>query len=396
MTNTKSLLLVVMVMANLFVSCAISTPTAKPAEAASAGPVLLGVGLDAATIDISVSPCDDFFQFASRTWLKNNPIPAAESRWSSFDLLVKQNEAIMRTILEESATHKGAAKGSNAQKVGDFYASGMDSTAIEKAGLKYLQPELDSIRAVKDLKGLQAQLGRQLLLTRSIFRLDITEDRKKGALYLSQGGLTLPNLDYYLNDDTRAKAIRTAYTTYLTNTFRLLGDNEVTALENAATVLRLEMRLAKASRNRIALRDSDANHNKMTLRKAARQFPHLGLPTMLQQLGLGSAKKVIVGQPEFLQEASAALKQEPLADWKTYLRWRVTSSLVSALPSAYVEESFRFQQVLTGIQQQRPRWQRILRATDANLGEAFGQLYVDKAFPPETKQKALEMVGNIK
>ncbi|GAB2944357.1 M13 family metallopeptidase [Hymenobacter coalescens] len=413
MTNpNKYLLLAAGALAGFLSSCASSSSTPASGTAATAPtaatatntqaeqPSQPGVGLDVSTIDKSVAPCDNFFQYAAGTWLKNTPVPATESSWGSWNTLIDQNNAVLRQILTEAAANTTAAKGSNAQKVGDFYASAMDTVAIEKAGLKYLQPELARITAIKDLKGLQTVLARQQMLqTRSVLGVGVNQDRKistQYAVYLSQGGLTLPDRDYYLKDDARSKTIRTAYTTYLVNTFRMLGDSEAAARKNAETVLRLETRFAKAAKDRVALRDPYANYNKMTVAEAGQQFPNLGVPTMLQQLGLGAAKEVIVGQPDFLKEASAALKAEPLNDWKTYLRWHMVSSYAAALPKAYVDEAFRFNQVLSGAKQQQPRWKRMLRSTDAALGEAFGQLYVDKAFTPATKQKALEMVTNIK
>ncbi|GAB2959446.1 M13 family metallopeptidase [Hymenobacter coalescens] len=381
---------------------ATSASTTEPTASATPAPETFpqGVGLNVANIDKSADPCQDFNQFASGNWYKNNPIPAAEVRWGSFNELSDKNNAVMRQILEEAAANKTAAKGTNAQKVGDYYASAMDTAAIEAAGLKYLQPELARISAVKDLKGLQNQLVRaQMLQTGALFGAYVGQDDKKSdeyAVNLYQGGLSLPDRDYYLKDDARSKGIRAAYTTYLTNTFKMLGDNEATAAKNAATVMRLETRLAKASKTRVELRDPNANYNKMTVAEANKRFPNLGLPAMLPQLGLTSAKTVIVGQPGFFQEASAALKAEPLNDWKTYLRWHLVSSVASALPKSFADESFRFSQVLTGAKKQQPRWKRMNRATDGALGEAFGQLYVDKAFTPATKAKAMEMVQNIK
>ncbi|MCB2378632.1 M13 family metallopeptidase [Hymenobacter sp. BT635] len=411
MTNKNQILLTLSTAAGIALagcaasSTATTTATTAPTAAATTPapaeqPVVKGVGLDVANIDPSVSACDDFFQYASGTWLKNNPIPAAESRWSSWNTLINQNEAVMRQILNDAAANRTAAKGTNLQKVGDFYASAMDSMAIEKAGINPLKPELNRIAAIKDLKGLQTALARQQMLqTRSVLGVGVGQDRKKSteyAVYMMQGGLSMPDRDYYLKEDARSKQVRTAYLTYLTNTFKLLGDNEATAAKNANTVMRLETRLAKASKDRVALRDPYANYNKMSVAEASKQFPNLGVTSLLQQLGLGAAKEVIVGQPDFMKEASTALKSEPLGDWKTYLRWHLVNSSSSALPQAFVQESFRYNQVLTGAKQQQPRWKRMLRSTDATLGEAFGQLYVDKAFTPETKQKAMEMVSNIK
>ncbi|OUJ76071.1 peptidase M13 [Hymenobacter crusticola] len=382
----------------------VSTSTAvsavSPPAAVNAGPVLKGVGLDMADLDRSVSPCDDFFQYSGGNWLKSNPVPAYASSWGPRNLLNDRTQALLRQILEDAAANTNAPAGSNAQKVGDYYASGMDSVAIEQAGLKPLTPELDRINAIKDLKTLQKTLAHeQTLGTGAFFRAGVGQDRKNSTVYavnLGQDGLSMPDRDYYLKDDARSKTVRTAYVAYMMNMFKLMGDAEATAAKKAATVLRLETRLAQASKNRVELRDPYANYNKMALKDFNAQFPAVGLPVILAQNGLGAAQEVIVGQPGFFKELNTLLKTEPLSDLKTYLTWQLVSSVAPALPKAYSDEAFRFAQVQSGAKQQPTRWKRMLAATDNTLGEAFGQLYVDKAFSPEAKQKALDMLSNIK
>jgi putative endopeptidase len=368
---------------------------------AAASPALAQTGINPANIDKSVSPCDDFFHYASGNWLKNNPVPPAESRWGSFNELADRNNATQKAILEELARNSGtAAKGTNAQKVGDFYAAAMDTVAIEKAGLTYLKPYLDRIMAIKTLPEMQKFLADPKAQAGSVwFNSGVGQDEKISTQYavqFYQGGLSLPNRDYYLKDDARSKNIRAAALTYLTSTFKRLGDSDAAAAANAATVMRIETRLAKASKSPVDLRDPQANYNKMSVAQATKEFPNLNLPLMLKENHLGAAKEVIVGQPEFLKEVSTMLAAEPIADQQQYLRFHLVSSVTSALPKAFGDDAFRFSQVLSGAKQQQPRWKRMLRSTDGALGEAFGQLYVDKAFSPAAKAKAKEMIENLR
>jgi len=378
-----------------------SVVAAGPPTKTGPTPPQKGIGINIANIDPSVKPCEDFFHYASGNWLKNNAIPDAQSSWGAFNELIDRNQLTLRTILTSVAANSSkAAKGTNTQKVGDFYGSAMDSVAIEAAGLKYLKPHLDRIMAINSLADEQKFLADPKAHAGSVwFGSGVGQDEKISTQYavqLSQGGLTLPDRDYYLKDDARSKNIRTAYQTYQVNIFKMLGDDQTTAEKNAAAVARIETRLAKASKNRVDLRDPYANYNKMTLAEANAAFPNLALPMALKEEGLGSAKEVIVGQPDFLKEVSAALQQEPIADQKQYLRWHLVTSVVPALPKAYGDEAFKYSQALSGAKKQQPRWKRSLGATDRALGEAFGQLYVDKAFSPAAKARAKQMIENLR
>ena len=375
----------------------------KPGSPSQKSPAAKSIGSGAiplANLDKSVAPCDDFYQYAVGSWLKSNPIPAAQSEWGVESEVAQRNQVISRRILTQAAASRTAKSGSNEQKVGDYYATALDSAAVEAAGLKYLQPHLDKIAAVTDLAGLQRLLADpQTRASNAWFWLGVVPDFDQSDVYtpyVSQAGLGMPDRDFYLKDDARSKAIRTAYQTYLVNTFKLVGDDAATADKNAATVLRLETRLAQASRTRVALRDPAAKNNTRSIAQLTQDYPNLNLAQLLQRRGLGAAKTIKVGQPEYLKEVNALLGSEPLADQQQYLRSHLVTAATAALPQAFVDESLRLAQALSGVKQQLPRWQRALAATDGALGEAFGQLYVDATFSPAAKARAKALVENMR
>ena len=380
-----------------------TTAVAPPAAVSTASPAApdpKGVGLDVADLDRTVDACDNFYQFSGGNWLKNNPLPDYASRWGPRNLLGERTQKLLRQILEDAAANRSTAPGSNAQKVGDFYAAAMDTAAIERAGLGPLRPELARIAGLRDRAQLPTLIAHEHELQTGIFfRGGVQVDEKNTTRYvvqLDQGGLTLPDRDYYFKDDARTAKVKAAYRAYMTQIFNLLGDTPTTAARNAAAVERIETRLAKASRTRVELRNPQANYNQMALATAQKRYPALDPRRLLVAQQLGQAQEVIVGQPAFFDELNAVLKTEPLADLKTYMRWHLVRSVAPALPAAYAGAAFAYSQALTGAKQQPARWKRAQTATDQNLGEAFGQLYVDQAFSPAAKQKALEMVNNVK
>jgi putative endopeptidase len=390
-------------------SCAGTKPAAVAPTGPAAAPVMAaapsandpkGVGLDMADLDRSVNPCDDFFQFSGGNWLRNNPIPSYASSWGPRNLLGNRTQELLRKILEDAAANRSATPGSNLQKVGDFYAAAMDTAAIDRAGLAPLKPELDRVAAVRDAATLRAEIAHlQELGIGVFFRAGVDVDEKISSQYavqMSQGGLTLPNREFYFKTDARTEKVKTAYRTYMRQLFELLGAAPVVAQLDAATVERIETRLAKASRTPVELRDPQTNYNKLTVAAAQKRYPTLDPKGLLTSLGLGKAQEIIVGQPAFLDEVNAVLKTESIPDLKTYLRWHLLRATATALPTPFADAAFRYAQAQTGAKQQTVRWKRMQAVTDQTLGEAFGQLYVDQAFPPVAKAKALEMVNNIK
>ncbi|MBC3541446.1 M13 family metallopeptidase [Rufibacter sediminis] len=377
------------------------TSSTETAAVSQSEPEVKGVGLNMANLDRSVSPCEDFNLFANGGWLKNNPIPASESRWGSFNELADNNNKTLRAVVDAAVRQTNASKGSSTQLVGDFYAAGMDSAAIEKAGLTPLKPELDRINAIKDRNSLLQSMARLKVLGRGgIFSFYVGQDDKISTQYIvniGQSGLGLPDRDYYTKTDARSKSVKEEYQKHVANMFQLLGDNEATARKNAAKVVEMETRLANASMTRVQQRDPHATYNKMTVADLQKLAPNFNWPTLLKNMNVTGAKEVIVGQPNFLKEANTMLTAVPVSDWKTYLRWHLARTSAAYLPQAFVQESFNFNsKFLSGAKEMQPRWKRVLRMTDGTIGEALGQEYVDKAFSPQAKAKALEMVNNLR
>lgn len=357
-----------------------------------------GHGFDLANLDRNVKPCDDFVQFAVGGWLRDNPVPADRPTWGYWDKVQERNEEILHEILEEAANNRGAAPGSVQQLIGNFYASCMNADEIEKAGLDPVQPELKRIASLEGMADLQAEFAR--LQNRGIsvpFFLQSFPDFKDSAQNIGslfQAGLGMPNRDYYTKSDEKSKQLREEYVKHVARMFNLMGDDLAVAELEAKTVMALEMKLAKASAGPI-YRIARTNH-KMSLAELKALMPDFSWDAYFRALGLPGLDSLNVAEPDFLKHLNAQLKENSLADWKTYLRWQLIHSAAFALSSKFVDENFSFyDHTLTGIAKIRPRWKRCVRDTYNNLGQALGQEYVKRAFPPEAKAQALEMIHNL-
>ena len=356
-------------------------------------------GFDTANLDKTCKPCDDFFQFAMGGWMKSNPIPPEYSTWGSFTVLADKNQQALRQILE-AAEKSDAPSGSSQRKVGDFYASCMDTAAIEAAGTKPIDATLQRVAETKDARELQtlaARLQQQGIAV--MFRFTSNQDAKDSTQVIAtalQGGLGLPERDYYLRDDEKSKKMRDDYAKHVAKMFELLGDSQEKAGTEATTVLNLETSLAKASMSNVDLRDPNKTYHRMKIAEVQSLTPDFYWESYLKTAGHPDVNEMNVAQPEFFKALDAQLTATPLEDWKTYFRWHVVESAAPALPEKFVNEDFDFRgHVLTGAKQIQPLWKRCVQATDRNLGEALGQVYVQKYFPPEAKAHALEMVHNL-
>jgi predicted metalloendopeptidase len=357
-------------------------------------------GFDVANLDRTCKPCDDFYQFAVGGWLKNNPIPPEYPVWGSFITLADKNQQALRGILEAAAANTSALAGSNEQKIGDFYGSCMDTTAIDAAGLKPLSSEFAAIDAMHDSSGLVTAAGHlQAAGVGVLFNFGSDQDFKDSSKVIGeavQGGLGLPDRDYYTRDDDASKKLREQYVEHVAKLFALMGDAQDKATAEAKTVLELETSLAKPSMTNVERRDPEKIYHKMSLADAQALTPHLSWETYFQAIGGPKLAEINIGQPDFFKALDAMLASVSIADWKIYYRWHLINRSAGLLSDAFVQENFAFGgRILTGTKEIRPRWKRCTSAADQQLGEALGQVYVQKYFPPEAKARALELVHNL-
>ncbi|HNP48556.1 MAG TPA: M13 family metallopeptidase [Bacteroidia bacterium] len=351
-------------------------------------------------LDTTVSPGTDFFKYATGTWMKQNPIPESERRWGIANLVRDDNYAKLRQLSDEAAADKTAEKGSNSQKIGDFWSSGMDSATIEKLGIEPLKAEFEKINNLKNIQDVVNLIADyQVNIGSPLFSPAIYQDEKNSeryALHFYQGGIGLPDRDYYFNTDSRTANIRKEYVLHLSRMFGLLGEDGVTANRSAAAVMKLETELAKASRKLEDLRDPYANYNKMSVEDFTKITPSIPWKEIMERMNLKNIDSVIVGQPEFYTQVEKSLKTVSLQDWKTYLRWNLVNSFTGQLSSAFEKESFNFYgTVMSGVKTQRPRWKRVLDEEEGYLGDALGQLYVSKYVPQSMRERYDALVQNM-
>jgi predicted metalloendopeptidase len=356
-------------------------------------------GFDFSSLDRSASACQDFNRFANGGWMDKNPIPAAYSRWGRFELLDEQNQNVLHSILDALLAKKKFAN-NNEEKIADFYGSCMDEKTIEAEGIKPLEPELQRIAQISDLVSLEDEIA-SLHTHRipAVFGFGASQDYKDSTQIIAQvvqGGLGLPDRDYYTNDDAKSKATREEYSKHVARTFELMGDSPESAAAEARTVMNLETKLAEKSLTRVQRRNPEANYHPMIKTQLLEMTPDFDWSRYFRGIGLPEIAKVNVAQPDFFKAADKLLTSTPIDDWKTYLRWHVVNAASNTLSSKFVLESFNFNgKYLQGTTEMLPRWKRCVASTDRALGEALGQLYVARTFTPAAKERARMMVANL-
>ena len=349
-------------------------------------------------IDYSVNPGTDFFTFANGEFVKNHPIPASESTYGIFNLVEDSVYVYLQRICEDAMKNTEAPKGSNTDKIGSFYYSGLDTESIEKLGMSPLKnwlEKIDKIKNIDDLMKITAEM--QTYGMGPLYGIFAGQDLMQSSVYkvyLYQGGIGLPERDYYFNTDSRTANIRTKYKEHLAKMMELIGEKN--SVNISAKIFKIETELAKSSRKLEDLRDDYANYNKMTLKEFNSTTPSIKWKNLLEIMGIKNIDTVIIGQPEFFKEVEVIINKYSIEDWKEYLKWDLINENASLLSSKFVEENFDFSgRILSGTTEQRPRWKRVLDNTNRLLGEILGMEYVKLYLPPEDKVRTKELVNNM-
>lgn len=356
--------------------------------------------IDLADLDTTVNPTADFDNYANGGWKRRFPIPDEKSRFGSFDLLADSGELQVQTLVTEIAAKK-QEPGTIGQKIADFYNTGMDTAKIEADGLDPVQPLFDQITAIQskeDVMKVVADFHTKGI--RPLFSFFSDADQKNSTMvvaYIYQGGIGMPDRDYYMKEDQQSKEIQAAYLVHLQKMFVLAGDDEATAKVNADIVYSLEKRMAAPSMTLLEQRDPHKTYHKMNLDGLQEISPEYDWTSHFQKIGLQNPGDFIVSQPEFVAELGKMIKDISVGDWKIYLKWNVLNNLAAYLPTAFVDQNFDFYgKTLSGQMAQRPRWKRVQGETNNALSEAIGQMYVEKYFPAEAKKRMLDLVANLK
>jgi endothelin-converting enzyme/putative endopeptidase len=356
-------------------------------------------GFSVKNIDATANPCTNFFQYACGSWLKNNPIPADQARWGRFDQLEERNRDVLREILE-AASKPDAGRDLTARLIGDYYAACMDEKTVEAAGLKPLEDELGQIRGLRDKAQLAAVVARlQREGADVMFQFSSGQDFKDSNQVIAQvdqGGLGLPERDYYLKQDAQSAKLRGEYVEHVARMFVLAGETAAEAKAGAETVMKMETALAEGSLDIVSRRDPEKVYHKIATREMETLSPVFHWNEYLRASGAPEFASVNVAWPAYLEALNGAIERFSLADWKTYLTWHVLHAAAPLLPEAFVKENFDFYgKTLTGTTEIRPRWKRCADFTDAELGEALGKEFVEKTFGAEGKARTLKMVDAL-
>ncbi len=353
-----------------------------------------------ANMDKNVKPGNNFYEYVNGGWIKSHPIPPEYSQYGAFTVLYENNQKELKALVNEISKKKDTKKGSIEQKIRDFYNSGMDTARIEKMGITPIEAEMKNIDAIKSLKMVQKEIARlHTMGVHPLFYFYAGADEKNSTMEIAslyQGGLGLPDVSYYTKDDPASKKLRGEYVKHIAKMFELKGDDSLVAEKKATEVLGLETKLAKTSFTRLERRNPEKNYNKMSLSNLQKLSSNLNWKAYFTNIGLAKPGDIDVGQPRFFSGISKIMQETPVNVWKAYLEWNLLDDAAPYLSKKFVRENFNFYgKTMSGQQKIQPRWKRVMRATSHGLGQALGELYVAKYFPPESKKRMVQLVNNL-